>query len=346
MPRVSLASNYEEAAKYQRRLIVDLVQEDLSYGKYSRVEKELNIHRAKVRYWWKKYNEIDFHNLPHGGPKNQVFKPWEIDTVCSYVIYFFDAVNRNAKVKELQEALSTAFDRTVRKSTTKKLLSSMGWSWKVPVEFQLNKFSNDNIARYLLYLDWAKSKDPTKFKYCDESHVVPRQLGKGKQWGLKSKRIYTRNTLLHQKSSSISIITSLDPLTAPVYLGYREESNSAWDFFDFISNAVESGFFEDGDFLIVDNASVHHEHESAELLQQLLRAHGVEIIYLPAYSPELNPCELVFSQIKRYIRNNTGNESIIQKIVDALGGVTPELLLNFYKKCVFPKVILPEIEFK
>ena len=51
-------------------------------------------------------------------------------------------------------------------------------------------------------------------------------------------------------------------------------------------------------FLVLDNASIHKGAAVAEALAEI----GVEPIYLPPYSPELNPCELVFGHVKGALR--------------------------------------------
>jgi hypothetical protein len=50
--------------------------------------------------------------------------------------------------------------------------------------------------------------------------------------------------------------------------------------------------------LIMDNASFHH----SEKIQQLCDDAGVIIRYLPPYSPDLNPIEEFFGELKTYIR--------------------------------------------
>ncbi len=71
---------------------------------------------------------------------------------------------------------------------------------------------------------------------------------------------------------------------------------------------------ESGDILIKDNAAVHGGYESQHVLDNLLDEYDVELDFQPAASsPELNPpCELVFSVIKRHIRNN---RQIYQKLM-------------------------------
>lgn len=50
--------------------------------------------------------------------------------------------------------------------------------------------------------------------------------------------------------------------------------------------------------LVMDNASIHH----SERVQQLCDAAGVLLLYLPPYSPDLNPIEEYFGELKTYIR--------------------------------------------
>ena len=52
--------------------------------------------------------------------------------------------------------------------------------------------------------------------------------------------------------------------------------------------------------LVLNNAKIHHRGELLELSDRF----GVCIMYLPPYSPDLNPIEEAFSQIKHFIRQN------------------------------------------
>jgi transposase len=42
-------------------------------------------------------------------------------------------------------------------------------------------------------------------------------------------------------------------------------------------------------------------------IQEYLLQHGVTVVTLPTYSPELNPCELVFARVKRHLRSESVN---------------------------------------
>jgi hypothetical protein len=60
----------------------------------------------------------------------------------------------------------------------------------------------------------------------------------------------------------------------------------------------------EGDILIMDNAAVHGSSDTLELLLDLLKLFGIRLVYIPVYSPEFNPCELIFAQVKCYLRTH------------------------------------------
>jgi transposase len=52
--------------------------------------------------------------------------------------------------------------------------------------------------------------------------------------------------------------------------------------------------------LILDNASIHHTQE----LKDMCALRGVELDYLPPYSPDMNPIEKTFSVLKKWFKRN------------------------------------------
>jgi hypothetical protein len=141
---------------------------------------------------------------------------------------------------------------------------------QVPTAFQINKYTQQNLIRYVSFLQWVQTADPRKLKFCDESHVVPRKLANRKVCGLVNKRVYTRDATLHQANGSISLMTSLDP-SNPIFLDFRTDSNTQWDFVAFVLSACALHFLVAGDFLVVDNAAVHAGAASLEILLFILQ---------------------------------------------------------------------------
>jgi transposase len=75
----------------------------------------------------------------------------------------------------------------------------------------------------------------------------------------------------------------------PVYYDYREDTNNQYNFLDFVLATVAGNQFANGDYLIVDNAAVYHGSDTYDLVVAALDSVGCKLIFLPAYSPELNP---------------------------------------------------------
>lgn len=65
----------------------------------------------------------------------------------------------------------------------------------------------------------------------------------------------------------------------------------------FVEEAVLP-FVPVGSVLVLDNARIHHRHS----LSQAVEKAGCSLLYLPPYSPDFNPIELVWSYIKGQIR--------------------------------------------
>jgi transposase len=55
-----------------------------------------------------------------------------------------------------------------------------------------------------------------------------------------------------------------------------------------------------GDIVIMDGPSIH----KVAGVEEALAEHGATAVYLPAYSPELNPIEMTWAWLKKLIRDN------------------------------------------
>jgi transposase len=53
-----------------------------------------------------------------------------------------------------------------------------------------------------------------------------------------------------------------------------------------------------GDTVIIDNLQAHKVHG----VQQAIKAVGASLLYLPPYSPDFNPIEMVFAKLKAILR--------------------------------------------
>lgn len=54
----------------------------------------------------------------------------------------------------------------------------------------------------------------------------------------------------------------------------------------------------EGDIVVMDNLRAHHIPEVRTVLENA----GMTVLYLPPYSPDLNPIEMMWSKVKAYLR--------------------------------------------
>ena len=70
-----------------------------------------------------------------------------------------------------------------------------------------------------------------------------------------------------------------------------------------------------GTAVILDNLATHTNKEAAAAL----KAHGCWFLYLPPYSPDLNPIELAFSKLKAHLRRISARS--FTSVFDAIGDI-------------------------
>ena len=83
------------------------------------------------------------------------------------------------------------------------------------------------------------------------------------------------------------------------------------------------------DIVVVDNLG---SHKSAEV-RKMIRAIGARIFFLPAYSPDLNPIEQLFSKIKQKMRAAMARsvDAVHDAVAEALDAVTPAECANYLR---------------
>ena len=86
-----------------------------------------------------------------------------------------------------------------------------------------------------------------------------------------------------------------------------------------------------GDVVVMDNLSSH----KVTGVRQLIEKAGAEVLYLPPYSPDLNPIEKAWSKLKQLLRaaKARSKEALDQAITELLPQITPENASAWFKHC-------------
>lgn len=86
-----------------------------------------------------------------------------------------------------------------------------------------------------------------------------------------------------------------------------------------------------GDVVILDNLS---PHKGAQALALITEA-GAEVRFLPAYSPDLNPIELMWSKVKTSLRSAEARTppNLQDAIASSLESITSQNARNWFAHC-------------
>ena len=83
-----------------------------------------------------------------------------------------------------------------------------------------------------------------------------------------------------------------------------------------------------GDIVICDNLGAHHDSQAREIIE----ACGAQLRFLPAYSPDLNPIEAMWSKVKAHLRQAKARtqKRLLIAIRNALASVSASDAQGFF----------------
>lgn len=86
------------------------------------------------------------------------------------------------------------------------------------------------------------------------------------------------------------------------------------------------------DVVVMDNLSAH----KVDGIRQLIEAAGAKLLYLPPYSPDLNPIEKAWAKIKQILRaiKARSTETLDQAVTDALLHITADNARAWFRLCM------------
>jgi transposase len=86
-----------------------------------------------------------------------------------------------------------------------------------------------------------------------------------------------------------------------------------------------------GEILLMDNLSAHKSDHARAVLE----ARGVQVIFLPPYSPDLNPIEKCWAKVKQALRAAKARtwDDLVKAVRDALRSVSQRDVLAWFAHC-------------
>ena len=141
----------------------------------------------------------------------------------------------------------------------------------------------------------------------------------------------------------MTIVCGINPVVGVVHWRGTFGAVNREKFLEFMESLLNSearGQLEERLIIILDNVSFHRTGEVAEFVNES----GNELVFLPRYSPFLNPIEHTFSTWKSHVRRpvavpqgpNFGmraRQELLRVVEEAGGRITPEMCTNWFRHC-------------
>jgi transposase len=143
------------------------------------------------------------------------------------------------------------------------------------------------------YQGLIKDISPESLVYIDESGIELK-ICKDRGWGKKSEKLVAKKSgKYYERTNIIAGLVNNKSIAPMVFNG---SCNT-----DLVNNWVEHFLIKElksGQVVIMDNASFHKSQKTKELIESV----GCKLIFLPPYSPDLNPIEKFWANMKRWIK--------------------------------------------
>ena len=184
----------------------------------------------------------------------------------------------------------------------------------------------DVIARRRRWRVWQRHMSSASFVFLDETGATTAMLSRY-GWGPRSERLVDTAPQGHWRTTTFvaglretGIIAPLvldGPMTGAVFRTYVEK--------------VLTPTLQPGDVVVLDNLPAH----KVKGVREAVLAAGAGLLYLPPYSPDLNPIELLFAKLKTLLRKaaTRSREALWSTIGHLLDAFSPDECRNYLVNC-------------
>jgi transposase len=143
----------------------------------------------------------------------------------------------------------------------------------------------------------------------------------------RGQRVHAKSPYGHWHTTTMISSIRLDGTTACMTL---EGATDTQAFRAYVQNVLCPTLVP-GDLVVMDNLSPHKSDPTLALIA----AAGAEVLFLPPYSPDLNPIEKMWSKVKALLRSAEARTpaNLITAIGSALARVTSQDALGWFASC-------------
>ena len=186
-----------------------------------------------------------------------------------------------------------------------------------------NQKREDVVKEREIWREKQEEISKSKIYFLDESSInlgMTRLYG----WGQKSERVNDYVPDVRFERTSIIATLCEDGINAPMtFKGTLDQDVFRPYINDFLAPTLNSG-----DIVIMDNYSVHTVKDILNPIYE----RGATVLFLPPYSPDLNPIELAWSKIKSILRSLKARsvDEMLKALIISLNSITKTDIANWF----------------
>ena len=150
-------------------------------------------------------------------------------------------------------------------------------------------------------------------------------------WAERGKRLTDFVPQGHWKTTTFLAALRYDGLTAPMV---SDGAINGELFLAYVEQFLLPTLRE-GDIVVMDNLSSH----KVAGVKKAIESVGAQVLYLPPYSPDLNPIEMVFSKLKTLVRKSKVRKvsELWHKLGELCDVFLPEECRKYFKHARYEK---------
>lgn len=209
--------------------------------------------------------------------------------------------NLYRRTSEIITYINKEFSVKYSPSGLKKILHKLGFTYKKPklVPAKLDEQSQDEfIECYTKFMKNKSEKDAVLFY--DSSHPQFSTIA-DYGWIKKGQEKFIKNNVGRKR---LNISGAVDIETLDTVINFPEKVNAATTIETF--KKIEAAYPKSNSInIILDNAASH----KAKIVEEYLEKSKINLVYLPPYSPNLNPIERLWRMLRDEVLSNTFYES-------------------------------------
>ena len=173
--------------------------------------------------------------------------------------------------------------------------------------------------------------DPRRLVFIDETWAKTNMV-RLHGWGPKGKRVRGSAPFGHWRTMTFLAALRCDRIDAPYVL---DGPINGQTFTAYVEQCLVPTL-SPGDIVIMDNLGSH----KGQAVRKAIRAAGARLLFLPPYSPDLNPIEQVFAKLKTLLRKAAERsvETTWRRIGSLLDHFSPQECANYLRNAGYAAI--------